>query len=164
MENPLDKLKIDNPLDKLNDVKAQLTDVQGQADALKAKGAALKQKVIDLGIGGGAVLLLGALTQLMFPWWVSSIAAFWVGFWVADSPSKSYLYGFAAMMLMWTVFAAIQSSANGGIVTTAFSNIFGGKISGAQLIGATGFIGGIVGGFSAMSGTYLRQIFKKDVA
>ena len=155
---------MENPLDKLNDMKAQLTDVQGNVDAVKAKGAALKQKIKELGMGGGAILVLGTIAQLLFPWWVSAIVAFWVGFWIADSPQRSYLYGFVAMLLMWSIFAGFQSSANGGLITTAFSNIFGGKVSGGQLIMVTGFIGGLVGGFSAMSGTLLRHIFKKDVA
>lgn len=155
---------MENPIDKLNDMKAQLTDVDGQVAAVKAKGEALKQKVKELGIGGGAVLVLGILAQLMFPWWSSAIVALWVGYWVADSPGKSYAYGFAAMLLMWGVYAAIQSSANGGLITTAFSNVFAGKLSGTQLIWATGFIGGLVGGFGAMTGTLLRQIVRKEVA
>ena len=155
---------MENPLDKLNDVKAQLTDVQGNVDAVKAKGKALQEKIKELGIGGGGVLLLGGLAQLLFPWWVSAIAAFWVGIFVADSASRSYAYGFAAMFLMWSIYATFQSSANGGLITTAFSNVFGGKVSGSQLIWLTGLIGGFVGGFSAMSGTLLRHIFQKDVA
>ena len=155
---------MENPLDKLNDMKAQLTDVQGNVEAVKAKGAALKQKIKELGMGGGAILVLGAITQLLFPWWISAVVAFWVGFWIADSPQRSYLYGFASMLLMWSIFAGFQSSANGGLITTAFSNVFGGKVSGGQLIWLTGLIGGLVGGFSAMSGTLLRQIFKKEVA
>ena len=153
---------MENPIDKLNDIKAHLTDVDGQVAAVKAKGEALKQKVKELGIGGGAILVLGVLAQLMFPWWSSAIVALWVGFWVADSPSKSYAYGFAAMLLMWSIYATIQSSANGGLITTAFSNVFGGKLSGTQLIWATGFVGGLVGGFGAMTGTLLRQIVRKD--
>ncbi len=155
---------MENPIDKINDLKNNLTDVDGHIEAVKAKGNALQQKAKELGIGGGAVLLLGVLTQLLFPWWVSAIAAFYVGLWIADSPAKSYAYGFAAMFLMWSVYAGFQSSANGGLITTAFSNVFGGKLSGGQLIGATGFIGGLVGGFSAMTGTLLRQIFQKEVA
>jgi hypothetical protein len=155
---------MENPIDKINEIKNNLTDVDGHVEAVKEKGNAVMDKVKELGLGGGGVLLLGILTQMLFPWWVSAIAAFWVGMWVADSPSKSYLYGFAAMFLMWSVYAGIQSSANGGLITTAFSGVFGGKLSGGQLIGATGFIGGLVGGFAAMTGTLLRQIFQKEVA
>jgi hypothetical protein len=155
---------MENPIDKISEMASNLTDVQSHVETVKEKGNAFKDKIKELGIGGGAVLLLGILTQLLFPWWVSAIAAFYVGLWVADSPGKSYLYGFAAMTLMWSVYAGIQSSANGGLITTAFSNVFGGKLSGGQLIAATGFIGGLVGGFSAMTGTLLRQIFQKEMA
>ena len=154
---------MENPLDKLNDRGAQLTDVQGNVEAVKAKGKALQGKIKEFGMGGGAILVLGTIAQLLFPWWVSAVVAFWVGFWIADSPQRSFLYGFVAMLLMWSIFAGFQSSANGGLITTAFSNVFGGKVSGGQLIWLTGLIGGLVGGFSAMSGTLLRHIFKKDV-
>jgi hypothetical protein len=153
---------MENPIDKINEIKNNLTDVDGHVEAVKEKGNATMTKAKELGLGGGGVLLLGVLTQLLFPWWVSAIAAFWVGMWVADSAGKSYLYGFAAMFLMWSVYAGFQSSANGGLITDAFSNVFGGKLSGGQLIGATGLIGGLVGGFSAMTGTLLRQIFQKE--
>ena len=156
--------KMENSMDKLNDIKAQLTDVDGQVAAVKAQGAMVTQKVKEVAIGGAAILVLGILAQLMFPWWSSAIVAFWVGYWIADSPSKSYMYGFVAMLLMWSIYATIQSSANGGLITTAFSNVFGGKLSGTQLILATGFIGGLVGGFGAMTGTLLRQIVRKDAA
>jgi hypothetical protein len=155
---------MENPIDKLSGMASNLTDVQGQVDAVKAKGEAFKQKIKDLGMGGGAVLVLGILAQLLFPWWSCAIVAFYVGLWIADSPGKSYAYGFAAMLLMWTVYAGFQSSMNGGLIGGAFSNVFGGKISSGQLIAATGFIGGLVGGFSAMTGTLLRDIFRKEVA
>jgi hypothetical protein len=155
---------MENPIDKLSGMASNLTDVQGQVDAVKAKGEAFKQKVKDLGMGGGAVLVLGILAQLFFPWWSCAIVAFYVGLWIADSPGKSYAYGFAAMLLMWTVYAGYQSSMNGGLIGTAFSNVFGGKLSSAQLIAGTGFIGGLVGGFSAMTGTLLRDIFRKEAA
>jgi FtsH-binding integral membrane protein len=153
---------MENPIDKLSGMAGNLTDVQGQMDAVKAKGEAFKQKVKDLGMGGGAVLVLGILAQLLFPWWSCAIVAFYVGIWIADSPGKSYAYGFAAMLLMWSVYAGFQSLMNGGLIGTAFSNVFGGKISSAQLISATGFIGGLVGGFSAMTGTMLRDLFRKE--
>jgi hypothetical protein len=155
---------MENPLNKLNDMKTKLSDVQGNVEAVKANSKTLQEKIKEVGMGGVAILVLGSLAQLLFPWWVSAVVAFWVGFWLADSPQRSYLYGFAAMLLMWSIYAAFQSSANGGLITTAFSNVFGGKVSGGQLIWLTGLIGGLVGGFSAMSGTFLRQIFKKEIA
>ncbi|MDZ7880919.1 MAG: hypothetical protein U5L45_24800 [Saprospiraceae bacterium] len=155
---------MENPIDKLSGMANSLTDVQGQVDAVKAKGEAFKQKIKDLGMGSGAILVLGALAQLAFPWWSCAIVAFYVGVWIADSPSKSCAYGFAGMLLMWSVYAGFQSSMNGGLIGTAFSNVFGGKLSSTQLIGATGFIGGLVGGMSAMTGTLLRDIFRKQAA
>jgi hypothetical protein len=119
-------------------------------------------KIKDLGLGGVAILLLGVLAQWLFPWWSIAIVALYVGFWVHDSPTKSLAYGTAAVMLLWTVYAGWQSSSNGGIMSGSIANLFGGKISGTQLIFFTGLMGGIVGGLAAMTGTLLRDLFKKE--
>jgi hypothetical protein len=129
---------------------------------VKEDNKSFMDKIKDLGIGGLAILLLGVLAQLLFPWWSIAIVAFYVGFWVHDSPQKSMAYGTAAVTLLWTIYAGWQSSANSGIMSGAISNLFGGKISGTQLIFFTGLLGGIVGGLAAMTGTLLRDLFKKE--
>jgi uncharacterized membrane protein YjjP (DUF1212 family) len=60
------------------------------------------------------------------------------------------------------VYAGWQSSSNGGIMSGSIANLFGGKISGTQLIFFTGLLGGLVGGLAAMTGTLLRDLFKKE--
>ena len=121
-------------------------------------------KIKELGIGAGAIILLGILTQLMFPWWSIVIVAFWVGCWVADAPARSFTYGFFGVALLWGIFAAMQHSANGGLMSGAMSNVFSGKLSATQLIYFTGILGGLVGGLAAMSGTYFRHLLPKKTA
>lgn len=117
-------------------------------------------KIKSLGLGGGAIILLGVLAQLLFPWWIISIVALYVGYFVHESPAKSFAYGTVAVMLMWLTYAGIQSSMNGGLMGLSISNMLGGKVSAGQLIILTGIIGGLVGGFAAMTGTLFRQLIK----
>jgi hypothetical protein len=153
MLNNLDDIK-----DKATSLQNQLTDVDG----LKAKSEATKSKIKELGIGSIAVLILGIFAQFILPWWVVGLVGFYVGCFVFDSPAKSFAYGFAALSLLWGMYAGILSYTNGGTVTSAISNMMGSKVSGTQLIYLTGIIGGLVGGMGAMTGTLFRRLFHKD--
>ena len=117
-------------------------------------------KIKSLGLGGGAIILLGVLAQLLFPWWIIALVALYVGYFVHESPAKSFAYGTAAVTLMWLTYAGIQSSMNGGLMSASVSGMTAGKLSAAQLMVFTGVLGGLVGGFAAMTGTMLRQLIK----
>ncbi len=136
----------------------------GSDSMVKAKdiGTGFIEKIKGLGIGGGAIILLGVLSQLLFPWWSIALVAFYVGFWVYESPAKSFVYGTAAVTLLWLTYAIIQNSMNTGIISGSISNMMDGKLSVAQLTTFTGVIGGLVGGFSAMTGTMLRHLIKGE--
>ena len=164
MSNNIENLKNIDPQAALNDLKDRALDVNAHVDTLKAKGNAMRDKVKELGMGGLAIIMLGILAQVLFPWWSAAIVAFIVGIFVADDAKRSYFYGFGAMFLLWSACAGIQSYLNGGLISGAMSDVFMGKLSGTQLIFFTGFIGGLVGGFAAMSGTLLRQLFRERVA
>lgn len=103
-------------------------------------------------------LALGLIVQLFLPWWSMAVTSFLVGIWLYESPIKSFLYGTIAMALLWSVYAMMLSSGNGGIMNAAIAKMLGGKISGTQLIYATGLIGGLVSGMAAMTGSFLKQI------
>lgn len=118
------------------------------------------EKIKSLGLGGGAIILLGVLAQLLFPWWIIAVVALYVGYFVHESPAKSFAYGTAAITLMWLTYAGIQNSMNGGLMSTSISNMTAGKLSATQLMVFTGLLGGLVGGFAAMTGTMLRQLIK----
>ena len=118
------------------------------------------EKIKSLGLGVGAIILLGVLAQWLFPWWIIAVVALYVGYFVHESPSKSFAYGTVAVTLMWLTYAGIQSSMNGGLMSTSISGMTGGKLCAVQLLGFTGILGGLVGGFAAMTGTMLRQLIK----
>ncbi len=129
-------------------------------DKAQELGGGFMDKIKSLGIGGGAIIVLGVLSQLLFPWWVIALVAFYVGFWVYESPAKSFAYGTAAVTLLWVTVAMIQNSMNTGLISSSITGMLNGKVSVAQLITLTGVVGGLVGGFSAMCGTMLRQLIK----
>jgi hypothetical protein len=117
-----------------------------------------KDKIIGLGVGGGAIAVLGFLAQIQFEWWSIALIAFFVGCVVGKTPVLSFAYGTAAVTFLWTTYAGILTSANNNLMSDTMGNMFGGTLSGTQLAMFSGVIGGFVGGFAAMAGAQLREL------
>ena len=160
IHSQLDKLKnIDNEFGAAKD---KALDVDAPTDKLKNAGSTLKNNVLSVLTGVVAIAVLSILAQLFLPWWTIAVVGFGVGFWLADTTGRSFFYGFLATFLVWSIYAAYQSSANGGLMTNTISGMLGGTFSGPQLIFVTGTLGGFITGLATVSGTLLRQLLKKE--
>ncbi len=140
-----------------------ISNVDAQVATPKKEGKTIKEQAMSSLKGAASIALLGILAQMLFPWWTIAVVGFWVGFWVADTPAKSFAYGFLSMFLVWSIFAGYQSVNNSGLMSTSISGLLGGQLNSIQLIFATGSIGGFVTGLATMSGALLQQFFKKEV-
>ncbi len=109
-----------------------------------------------------AFLILGGIAQYFFPWWSIAIVAFIVGAVQFTHAGKSFAIGTAAITLLWGGYAAFLNNVNGGEMASAVTKLLGGTLNSVSLISAVGFIGGLVGGTSAMAGTYFRQLLNKN--
>ena len=107
-------------------------------------------------------LILGALASFFLPWW--AIAPFFaaIAFFTRTSPSESFLIGTLAGVTLWASYASILGAADGMKLSGMVGNIFQG-LSPMQLVILAGVIGGLVGGMGALTGSYFRSIFTKDV-
>lgn len=160
MQNQMGNLK--NIEGEFGDMKEKALDVDAHAAKIKEAGKTIKEQVMSSLTGIAAIAVLGILAQILFPWWTIAIVGFWVGYWLAETPAKSFGYGFLSMFLIWSIYAAYQSSANGGLMANSISGLLGGQLSSTQLIYATGTLGGFVTGLATSSGALLRQFFKKE--
>ena len=112
-----------------------------------------------------AILLIGLLSfiaGIFLPWWVLAVIAFGVGLLVPQRPFFSFLAGFLGIFLMWAVVAAWIDSQNGGLLSQKIAALFPLGGSSVLLILVTSFIGGLVGGFAALSGSLLRGIITRN--
>ena len=99
------------------------------------------------------IIILGGVTQLFLPWWSIAMVAAIIGFlFKFDHSLWSFLAGFLAVLLLWSGYAAYLDIENAHILSERMGNLFG-NISSSGVIGLTGLIGGLVGGFFAMTGT-----------
>jgi len=102
---------------------------------------------------------------LFLPWWGLVITCILLGFLFEKMNRFPFLAGFFAVFLLWSGFAAWIDHANLSILGTRVIKLFPVPPSSFLLILITGAIGGLIGGFSALTGHTFRTLTKKkDVA
>ena len=116
----------------------------------------IKNSFKTMAVGGLAVVVIGGLAQLFFPWWSIAVVAFLVGFVVNESAGKSMVYGTLAMTVLWSLYAAFLNNANEGLIGSSIAQMIG--TNSGLLMVYTGLIGGLVSGMFAMSGSLLRKM------
>ncbi|MGC4104676.1 hypothetical protein [Ferruginibacter sp.] len=101
--------------------------------------------------------LLAFALCLFLPWWSIAIAAFAVAAVIPQKPGKAFLTGFSALFLLWGGLCLWISSSNGHILVQRISMLILKMNNPYILIFVTATIGALVGGFAALTGSYLRQ-------
>lgn len=102
--------------------------------------------------------LLSFVACLFFPWWTIALAAFIVAALIPQSAAKSFLAGFIALLFLWGGLSFWISNNNEHLLAHKVSILLLKKDNPWILIIATAFIGGLVGGFAALTGSFLRKL------
>jgi hypothetical protein len=101
--------------------------------------------------------LLSFIAGLWFAWWVIAVIAFLVALLVHQRAWKAFLAGFLGLFLLWGVLAEWIDAENGSILSARIAVLLPLGGNSLLLVLITGIIGGLVAGFAAMSGSYLRS-------
>lgn len=101
--------------------------------------------------------LLAFVSGLYLPWWSIAVAAFIVAALVHQKAGKAFLSGFLGVFLLWAGLALWIDMKNNGVLSQKIAELL--KLGGNSLllILVTAFIGGLVAGFGAMTGSFLRS-------
>ncbi len=104
--------------------------------------------------------LLGFISGLFFPWWGIAITSLLVAVLIHQTAGKAFLAGLLGIQLLWVGLALWRDVMNHGILSKKIASVLplGGNT--ILLITITGLVGGLVAGFAAMSGSYLRASSK----
>jgi hypothetical protein len=103
---------------------------------------------------------LGFVAHLYFPFWVIAPVAGLIGLLFRyENSAASYAAGFVSCSLLWGGYATYLDTANTGLLSLKMGELF--HVGGSYLGYLTGLVGGVLGGFGAMTGTLLRKIFDK---
>jgi hypothetical protein len=100
-----------------------------------------------------AILLLSFLLELFLPWWCVAIAAFIGG--VVFNTHANFGAGFLAIALLWTIKALFTTMGAAAPLAQRVSAIF--MMNTFLLFVVMAVIGGLVGGFAAMTGSALHK-------
>lgn len=104
--------------------------------------------------------LLAFISGLFLPWWGMAITSLLVAVLIHQKAGRAFLAGYTGVFLLWTGLAWWIDMRNNGILAKKIATILplGGNTF--YLILVTGVIGGLVAGFAAMSGSFLRASSK----
>ena len=103
------------------------------------------------------IAFLSFAACLYFPWWSIAIVAFIITALIPQGPAKSFLTGFLALFLLWAGLSFWISNNNDHILAHKVSLLILKIDSPYLLIIVTAFIGGIVAGLAAVTGSFLRN-------
>lgn len=104
------------------------------------------------------ILVLGFILELFLPWWSIAIAAFAGG--MIFNSRANFAAGFFAIALLWTIKALLIESSAAATLTERVASIF--MLSKPLLFLVMAIIGGLVGGFAAMTGSALQGNKRKN--
>jgi len=104
------------------------------------------------------IFVLAYILELFFPWYVIVVAAFFAGYVVRSR--ANFFAGFLAIAGLWAWKAWMIDSEASTDLSTRVARIFTLQDN-TLLFVITAVVGGLVGGFAALSGALLRPAKKK---
>jgi hypothetical protein len=105
--------------------------------------------------------LLAFVAGIYLPWWSLAIAAFIGAILVQQSSGRSFLAGFLGIFLLWALLAWWIDWNNNSYLSQKIASLLPLSGNSLLLILVTAFIGGLVGGSAALTGSFLRPVDKR---
>ena len=106
---------------------------------------------------------LSFIAGIYLPWWSIAIVAFLVALLIKQKIGLASLAGFTGIFLLWGGLALLLDVKNESILSQKIAQIFPLNGSAFFLVLLTAFIGALVAGFAAMSGSSLRPMERRVV-
>ena len=107
------------------------------------------------------IIILTYLAQQTMPWWSVVAVAFLVSTLIYTNGFNSFLSGFLGVGLLWLAYAWMIDSQTNSILTEKVAQLFQ-LDSPLLLIGLSGLIGGIAGGFGGLTGSHFRKMLTRS--
>lgn len=101
--------------------------------------------------------LLAFISGLFLPWWGIAVTSLLVAVLVHQKAGKAFLAGFLGVFFLWAALAWWIDMKNNGVLSKKIASVLPLGGNAILLILVTGFIGGLVAGMAAMSGSFLRS-------
>jgi hypothetical protein len=106
---------------------------------------------------------LSFIAGLYLPWWSIALVAFLVALLIKQKIGWAYLSAFTAISFLWGGLALFIHIRNKGVLTQKIATLLPLNGNTFYLISITAFVGALVAGFAAMSGSSLRPVDRRLV-
>ena len=103
------------------------------------------------------IIIVSFAAGLYLPWWNIALVSFAVALLIYQKPGIAYLTGFVSIFLLWGCLAWWIDVQNDSILSRRIATLFPLHGSAAALMLITALVGAIIGGLSALSGSFLRK-------
>ncbi len=107
------------------------------------------------------VALLTFVAEMMLPWWGIAVVAFAVCLFFSTKGTSAFFSGFLGIFLLFFIASLIIDTQNAQLLSKKICSLFGLPQISLLLIFITALVGGLVGGFSGMTGYYFKKLFTK---
>ncbi len=94
-------------------------------------------------------------------WWIFALPTFIIHAIIAKKGHFAFLQGFFAIFVLWLGYAWWLNQAGDQIISLKMGQLILGDLPHQLLLLATGFIGGLMGGFVALCGKQFGLIIRK---
>ncbi|HPG11783.1 MAG TPA: hypothetical protein PLU37_09650 [Chitinophagaceae bacterium] len=101
--------------------------------------------------------VLAFIVGLYFPWWGIAVSSLLVAVLVHQKSWRAFLAGFLGLLLCWGGLAYWIDMKNNGILSSKIAQVLPLGGNSFLLILVTGVVGGLVAGFAALTGSYIRS-------
>src|SRR4051812_18026605 len=103
------------------------------------------------------ILALAFISGFFLPWWFVAVISFAAAL-LIKTTGRVFWIGFAGVGLAWLALALLKTLPNDNILATRVAGLF--HLPGwIYILAITVLIGGLVGGFAALSGSLVRKAF-----
>jgi hypothetical protein len=99
-----------------------------------------------------ATMIICFTLQYFLPWWTMALGAFVIGYLSGNSSLTSFTAGLLGAGLLWFLMAFYIDASTDSILTNKV-----GKLLPLNVFLLTALIGGLVGGFAALTGALLKS-------
>ena len=114
---------------------------------------------MKFGISIALTVIVSFAAGLYLPFWSAGLVAFLVSVFIYPKPGMAYLMGFTRIFFLWGALVLWIDAQNDSILSQRMASLFPLGGSSALIILITAVVGAIVGGLSALSGSFLRRYY-----
>lgn len=107
------------------------------------------------------IAILSVILQLFTPWWVIAIVPFVILLWQPSRTGEAFWVGFGGIAVPWLIYGYYQHFISDGAMSDRVAKIFM-LPNGILLLVITAVISGLIGGFSGLTGRWIREIFRQN--